>query len=163
MQGYWIKGNKIIDISGTTHIDFILKHPQDFNITKDEILKTFEKYGEKIGSEGKAREEIIKKVSKFGWIRVRHYTRGQDYWSIQFDKFSIRKQSIRNFIEWAIFDKKVMAKNDTIVLVGYDDNFFAIYDFKSGGASAFLKENKAATIKMILIDWYEYKSGVING
>jgi len=163
-QGYWIKGNKIIDVSDTSHINFILQHPQDFNLTKERILDTYNKYGEKLGVEGRARDEIIKKVSRAEWIRVRHYIEQRDYWSIQFDKFDTRKRTIRNFVEWAVFDKKVMSKNDTLVLIGFDNNYFAVYDFKNEGASAFLKENEAAKIKMILIDWREYKSlGEIDG
>lgn len=158
-EGYWVKNNKIIEVTDTTHIDFILRHPEDFNITSDdEVEKTFKKYNEKIGVEGKAREEIIKRVATSGWIRVRHYVKGQDYWSIQFDKFNLRKSAIKNFIEWAIFDSKVMSKNDTIVLIGYNDNYFNIYDFKQGSASAFLKENKnIKKIKMILLDWRNYR------
>jgi len=58
---------------GDTHIDAIIKNPSKFGLSASEIEKTYEKYNEPMGIEGKAREEIIINVVKRGWIRVRRY------------------------------------------------------------------------------------------
>lgn len=56
---------------GTTHIQAIINNPIKFGTSTKAITTAHEKYGEKLGTEGKAREEIIKDVTKKGFIRIR--------------------------------------------------------------------------------------------
>lgn len=77
----WISPRgKLIDV-GTTHIDMVIKNPNKFGFTIDQIKKIHKKHKEKLGSEGDAREEIIVDIIKQGWIRTRRYDR-QSYWSV---------------------------------------------------------------------------------
>lgn len=71
---YWIspKG-RVAEVTGDTHIGLVIKFPEKFGLTTDEIRGIYDKYGEKMGLEGKAREEIIKDLVNQGWIRVRKY------------------------------------------------------------------------------------------
>jgi len=74
MLAFWITPDgKVIDCGVKKHIDFVVENPEKFNITKEEIKKLYEKYNEKIGTEGKARQDIILNVIKNGFIRVRKY------------------------------------------------------------------------------------------
>ncbi len=140
--GYWIKGNNIIDISDTRHIIFVINNAKMFGLTKKEIEEIYEKHNEKLYSEGDAREEVIKEISLRGWVRVRHYDK-PNYWSIQFHKYSKGVQStVKNFVAWAMLDKKVMNKNDELRITGYEDGTNLIYDFMNGGAGKYLSENK---------------------
>lgn len=136
-EGYWVKYSKVYDVD--KHITFILRNPELFNMTKDEIRAVYQKYGEKIGQEGKAREEIIIQVAHQGWIRVRHYQKPEDYWTIQFDRFGKRKYTIDAFIDYAL-ENLGMHMNDAISLLGYDDGYSKNYSFQEGGISAFLME-----------------------
>jgi hypothetical protein len=70
--GYWIspKG-KITDTDSKNHIDQIISSPSTFNITAEYIKSEHKKYGESIGQEGDARDNIMTKVLQDGWIRVR--------------------------------------------------------------------------------------------
>lgn len=81
--GYWYREGKIFDLGANKHIGLICQYPEIFNLSLDFIKKVYNEFGEKIGFEGKAREVLIKQVSKDGWIRIRHYGRPRDYWSIQ--------------------------------------------------------------------------------
>jgi hypothetical protein len=151
-KGYWVRNNKIVDISATTHIGYIIDNPEYFNITLDFINLIYHRYNEKLGVEGKAREEIIKKVSSDGWIRVRHYFKPKDYWSIQFDQFILRQVSIKSFLEWAVHEGKVMYRNEELILLGYENNKQMSYPYTNGGVQVFLDETKELeTLKMTLL------------
>jgi hypothetical protein len=92
---YWIspKG-EVIEVS-TNHIDVVIKNPQKFKLTSEYITGLYDKYGETLGSEGKAREDIIIKLVKSGWIRVRRY-RNEGY--------SLNVSSITKKVKDTIFD-----------------------------------------------------------
>jgi hypothetical protein len=47
-NGYWIKNKLILDVSNSTHINYIMDYPEDFNLTKDYIFYIMKKYNEKI-------------------------------------------------------------------------------------------------------------------
>ena len=80
LDSYWISpDNKVLNVSGT-HVRSILRTPQKFGETQKSIMKTYEKYNEKLNTEGKAREEIMIRVIKRGFVRIREY---RDRWSIQ--------------------------------------------------------------------------------
>jgi hypothetical protein len=141
-NGYWAFGSKVFDVTSSSHINFIINNPDKFNLTEEEIQSIFDKYGEKLNLEGKAREELIKLVSKMGWMRIRHYSRPKDYWSIQVDSTKLRRTEIKNFIYWAI-DHKLMYYHDPVIILGYDNpSDVQEYSYQSGGVKNFLMEGK---------------------
>jgi hypothetical protein len=81
-QMYWISPVGEVVSNFTSHMDFIFKNPQKFDTTQQEIIDTHEMYGEKVGAEGQAREEILREAMMNGWIRIRKYNR-PDFWSVQ--------------------------------------------------------------------------------
>ncbi len=92
LLAYWInpKG-KVFELKGKLHIDYVIQYPKKFGETKDTIKNTYEKYKEPIGFEGKGREDIIKRVIKRGYIRIREY---RDRWSIQLNKMTSKYSDI---------------------------------------------------------------------
>lgn len=151
-RGFWIKGNLIVDITTKTHIDYVISNPEKFGLTKEEIQRSYRKHKEHFGSEGNAREEIVRSVSSLGWIRVRQYkTKQNEYWSIQFDVYSDKnKKAIKNFIEWIMLEQGIMKKNDEVVLTGFKDNTYIKYGFSEGGVTKFLTENKNIKVDNII-------------
>jgi len=95
-NGYWVKGSKIYPIS--IHIDYIIKNPEKFNTSKEELKKIYKKFKEPFGFEGKARGEIMTNIMKDGWLRVRQLRTPVDMWTIQFDNYSRRKAAIKSFV-----------------------------------------------------------------
>jgi hypothetical protein len=155
-NGYWYKKGKLFDLNGRKHIDYIIAYPEKFNLPKGYIETLYDSHNEKVGVEGKAREELIKEVSKEGWIRIRHYTRPRDYWSIQFDNYRLRKRDIKSVVEDLIYMEKKMYKDDELILVGYDDGTQEQYSYQNGGATAFLNEqSKTRTKTIVLIETFE--------
>ena len=62
------------------HISSVTRNPSKFGLSKDYIKSIYEKYNEKIGTEGKAREEILIYLLARGWVRMRRYR--NRYWSV---------------------------------------------------------------------------------
>jgi len=62
-----------------SHIAYVIKHPDLFGLTAREITSTYQKHREQLGFEGRARHEILMKIIKDGWIRIRQY---KECWSI---------------------------------------------------------------------------------
>lgn len=69
---WWISPEaEIVSVQTSTHISEIISFPEKFGLTREEIEETYQKHGERLGLEGKAREEIMQKVMSQGWIRAR--------------------------------------------------------------------------------------------
>ncbi|PNX47994.1 MAG: hypothetical protein BV459_03285 [Thermoplasmata archaeon M11B2D] len=86
---YWIdpKG-KLVSGGLKRHIELVAASPTKFLISKKEVESIYNKHNEVVGTEGKAREEIIKKILSVGFIRLRIYP--NDYWSVTVDTFNRR-------------------------------------------------------------------------
>jgi hypothetical protein len=95
---YWIdpRGN-VIPVD-TNHIDVVIRNPETFGLTKEDIEAKYAEYGERMGDEGKAREDIIIDLVKRGWIRIRRYrNRG---WSVNVQRMS---KKIKDFLfDWSV-------------------------------------------------------------
>lgn len=95
---YWISPKGEIVNVVNNHIDVVIKNPSKFGLTLDSIQSLYDYHHEPLGSEGKAREEIIIDLVKRGWIRVRRY---RDGYSVNVARIS-NKQSKDNIFDWAV-------------------------------------------------------------
>lgn len=78
---FWVSPRgKFLDAGRDLHIGMVIKQPETFGLTRRYIDQLHEKYGEQVGQEGDAREEIMLDLMKQGWIRIRRY---QNHYSIQ--------------------------------------------------------------------------------
>jgi hypothetical protein len=66
---------------GTTHLRTVMKDPEVFGVSKDYIESKYINRREKTGLEGRARDEILRRVLRNGWMRLRRHT--NRYWSVQ--------------------------------------------------------------------------------
>jgi len=66
----------------------VLSQPERFGFTKDRVVAIYEKYGERLGFEGFAREEILREAIRGGWIRVRRYAGRREVVSINVPSLS---------------------------------------------------------------------------
>lgn len=87
---YWIspKG-EIIDVK-IKHINTIISNPEKFGFTIEFIEYVYNYYNERIGQEGKAREQLMMSLFNQFWIRLRRY---KQFWSINVKKLSGRQKS----------------------------------------------------------------------
>ena len=99
-SSFWISPEgKLADLGGGAHINAIVRHPAKFGLTRDEIDREYETYGEPVGMEGKAREALILSVVKKGFVRIRLYP--NRYWSVSLHTWSPREQKLMS--QWASF------------------------------------------------------------
>ena len=117
-EGYWYKNGNIIDVTNNSHIRCICDTSEQFGLTTREVQETYANYNETPPLEGKAREELIKKATESGWIRVRHYMGQPDYWSIQFYCYDKRKDDIRALVNLLVSENS-MTQLDTIILTDF--------------------------------------------
>lgn len=84
---YWInQRGKILDIGVGTHIDQVIKSPKSFGLTDRYIRGVYEKFGEPVSLEGKAREQIMQEIIKDGFIRIRLVQ--NRFWIINADRWT---------------------------------------------------------------------------
>jgi hypothetical protein len=144
--GYWVNGDQIIDVTFTSHIDYLRDYSEDFGFSKQEVDETFQRHREKLGVEGRARKELIKRATMRGWIHVRDYRSPQDYWSVQFDRFEERRDAIICFMR-AMIEQHKMSEVEELRLTGFNDGFERIYSFQEGGVGRFLEEQSGSPNK----------------
>src|SRR5271157_5216015 len=104
-KGYWVRDGhspSTIDVTATSHVRYLCENHREFGFSQEQIEETYRRHGERMGQEGKARDELIKIASTRGWIRARHYRSPRDYWSVQFDKIELRKAAVALFVKSAI-------------------------------------------------------------
>jgi hypothetical protein len=80
-RAYWISPDGTIAPVHGKHIQEVINNPERFGLTRVHIESVYKKYGEPLGLEGRAREEIMCGLIKAGWIRCRY--KKQDYWMVQ--------------------------------------------------------------------------------
>jgi hypothetical protein len=94
---YWIsQRNEVIPVR-LSHIQSVIQYPSKFGYKKQKIVSVYKKYREKLGTEDKAREEIIRELVCMGWIRLRRYT--NKYWSITISE--LNKKNKEMLKKWA--------------------------------------------------------------
>lgn len=86
---------KIVPVWGSHHIDEIISDPGQFGLTRKAVEAKFDEYGEKLGVERKAREEIIADLLKKGWIRVRFRPSGYIIFQIDKLKPDVKKHIVK--------------------------------------------------------------------
>lgn len=97
LESFWIAPDGTTIGTGGKHIDTIIQNPEKFGLTLDRIRGYYEKHGEPLGVEGKAREEIIGMVLRQGWIRIREY---RNRWSMTVHRLDQKtRMSISKFAD----------------------------------------------------------------
>lgn len=157
-NAYWYKNNKLISLKNSLHINDLTSNPEIFGFTEKEIDDCFKKHGEKKGSEGKAREELMSKAMDNGWLRVRKVvTRQGSVWTIQFDNFNKRKKDIKNLISKLLLDMQIMKKYDDVHLLSYKGDYNETYSSFSGTPVMSLLESLKEEEKTVVEKVNEYK------
>jgi len=97
---YWISPDGVItSLPHKIHIEAIIKDPERFGFTQEEVQAKFDKYGEHPSQEGRAREELMVDAMNRGWIRIRKYNR-PDFFSIQTGVYD--RSFYRRLEDWVI-------------------------------------------------------------
>ena len=115
VSAYWIspKG-KILPMDNSFHIQEVINNPPAFGYSEKEIVDLYDSYGEEIGVEGKAREDIMQDLFKDGWFRIRNYNR-PDRWIINVSNISKKAKDIIRFWSKKMIDIGHSKFDDVII------------------------------------------------
>jgi len=72
-EAFWISPIGEVVRAAPNHISVVNGNPEKFGLSRAELDAWFEKHGEPPGSEGRAREEVLRKLIRRGWVRIRFY------------------------------------------------------------------------------------------
>jgi hypothetical protein len=121
ISAYFITPNgKIISTNGMSHVSLIISSPEKFGFTKKQVVDLYEKYKEKLGVEGKAREQLLRLLFDKGCMRIRRYP--NKFWSIQVKKltksakdylYDFANKILKGFHGFKELDKYMPVKIDT--------------------------------------------------
>jgi len=70
---FWINPDGQIHRVAINHIKDVIRYPNKFGLSIQDIQKVFDKHKEPLGHEGKARDEILLNLFKRNFIRIRKY------------------------------------------------------------------------------------------
>ena len=95
---FWIsKNGEMIEVENGNHIATVLKYPEKYGYTKQQLKDVYDRYHETVGTEGKAREEIILSLVRKGWIRIRRYE--NKFWSVTVNRMD---RKVKDYLHsWA--------------------------------------------------------------
>ena len=123
--GFFISPKGEIIPVETSHIRTVIKNPGLFGLSRDYIESRYTKHGEKTGTEGKAREEILRRVLKHGWIRMRRHP--NRYWSVQTGRVTDeKKRFIQRWAQEILNGESGYTENDpymAVKIMGLEDGF----------------------------------------
>jgi len=97
LEGYWISPNgKMVEIPNS-HIAYVMKNPEMFGYSLDDLKAIEKEHGDRLEDEGKSRNQVMTDLLKKGWIRVR-YDRQRE-WVLQV--WTLSKKIKDNLFDWA--------------------------------------------------------------
>jgi hypothetical protein len=149
--GVWISPTGETSVIKQAHIHDIIAEPRKFGLTDEIVKSTYEKYGERMGSEGQAREDLILQALKNGWIRVRNY---RNYWGVTVQRLDFKntRNIIKSWLEEFRLKYNVGQYEEfRIVEIGRDKrNIISVDEILKGGLfeqrgyipSAYINDNK---------------------
>ena len=88
--------------NGGYHINDVIRNPDIFGWTTEQINSLYDEHGEKIGQEGDARDNLMTSLLKDGWVRIRVR---RNFYSIQVWDFTPSSfNKLESFVSEAITD-----------------------------------------------------------
>lgn len=103
-----------------THIDDVTQNPARFKITSQYLASIYKKHNEPVGTEGRARDEIMLALFRKGFIRIRRYYIRMDS-RYYIDAWTLDKQTKNKIYNWA--EKTLRDKrNDDVRIITHGAN-----------------------------------------
>lgn len=135
----------------STHISDVIANPSVYGLTREQIDEIYARHGEKIGQEGDAREEVIRSIVGGGWMRIRHYRKPKDFWSLTVRNADDQRKMIDTFLLYAV-DDMTLGLNDELQIYSTETNSTESYSFMKGGVKGYFKSrfDESQTLKQPL-------------
>jgi hypothetical protein len=161
-NGYWMKNTGVndillINIGQKSHISFLNRNPNLFNLSSEEVKRQYACYSEPIGYEGRARNDLMIMALKNGWIRVRNHKPPQDNWIIQCGNNEKCMIYVSKLLYYLSHDKKKISDFQKVTVSDMEGNVVEYTEFVEG-KGFFFSEERLASMKEIELEekcfWY---------
>ncbi len=94
---YWIDpAGRIIGTGHHRHVGVIIRYPETFGVTADQVQRLYDKYREPLGVEGRARDELIYQALERGFFHIRER---RNHWNVTVHRLTPEKR--RHLMGWA--------------------------------------------------------------
>ena len=133
---FWLCNAETVKVS-KSHVAEIMKTPDKFGLTQDEIEQLYQDAGETPGREGWARERLIRMAAENGWIRVQYHGAGANQLTIQADDAEKQADVIRHFLADLVNSGR-LACEESLVLTSFSSGETVRYDWRRGGVCSYL-------------------------
>ncbi len=139
---YWLSETTWLVVE-TNHIDVIRRSPQRFGLDEEILRETFRRHGEEMGTNGRAREELIRRATENGWVRVREDVDPHHHLEIQCHDFVRREATIARFLHRLITEHPPAA-DLALHVIDFSREPRWVLPWAEGGVRRFLEERRGA-------------------
>lgn len=137
---YWLSETTWLVVE-TNHIDVIRRNPGRFGLNEESLRETFRRYGEDTGVNGRAREELIRRATENGWVRVREDVDPHHHLEIQCFDFARREGTIARFLHRLITEHPPAA-DLALHVIDFSREPRWVLPWAEGGVRRFLEERR---------------------
>lgn len=145
------------------HIVSIIANPEKFRMTRKEIEDIYAKHKERMGLEGKAREEILATLMADGWIRLRYIPAKMSF-TAQLSNWNKRKKdqlyAFANMAIEGIGSKKYRGDTDLRVLSQAGD-ILAVHTLQEVKDDVLFKE-ASKVARLVKIEDYNPNQEIVD-
>jgi hypothetical protein len=121
-KAFFISPKGVVSPVATSHIATVIADPRLFGMTRTEVEAIYEAQGEPVGLEAHAREQILVRLLKKRWIRIREHP--NRHWAIEFG--SATPETLALIHKWArsVLRRGIVAdRHVPVLLIGLTDGF----------------------------------------
>lgn len=116
-HGFWTKKDEWIAVEDD-HLSTILDDPERFGLTRAHIEEIYASTGQEVGSEGPARDEIMKQATENGWLRVRRFNNVDTRLVVQGTNIDSQIGSVSEFVT-SMIAKASVDGSATVVITDF--------------------------------------------
>lgn len=131
---FWLNINGTIISDGYNHINAISANPSAFGLDDKLISTSYKRFKEKTGTEGKAREYLMKIAMKNGWIRIRN---AGGMWVIE--SWLLDEQTKGAIFEFVLVGNRVK-RYDSLIITQVSNDKIERYDDRLTFKKSFMNE-----------------------
>ncbi|MFP4483762.1 MAG: hypothetical protein ACLFO1_02800 [Spirochaetaceae bacterium] len=132
-QAYWVSATGTWVDAGEDHLASVLENPEQFGLSKTRIEEVYAQHSETVGTEGRARDQLIQEAARSGWVRVRRYSEPANRIVLQSYNLESKVSSLRSFLQ-ELAHRKIVSPEDTVVLSDYETGEARTFRLRSGDA-----------------------------
>ena len=118
-QAYWVSATGTWVDAGEDHLSPIVRNPVQFGLSQARIEEVYAEHGEKVGAEGRARDQLIQEAARNGWVRVRRYSEPANRIVLQSYDLASKIPSLQSFLQ-ELTQRQIVSPDDTVVLSDYE-------------------------------------------